>query len=239
MTVKYKRKISSDAFTPTQQSEKELQLAQDSPLQVCDILGELLTDARKETIESVVNHRTKTLHIAVEGVHDPHNTAAIIRTADAYGIQNIHIIEGNTRFRSSAAVTQGAHKWIDIHIYKDAETFTAQMKQQQVTVLVAAMDGEHAVQSLHCSQPIVLVFGNESEGITHKMRSLADGAFQIPMFGFVESFNVSVAAAISISSLRQNGEGNLSAVEKDILKARYYLRSVRAGYDVVMRRSDL
>ncbi|MBN2530680.1 MAG: RNA methyltransferase [Deltaproteobacteria bacterium] len=235
MTVNFKRKISSDAFTPTKQSKKALSLAKSEPQKVCDILGPILTDARRDVIERAISHRTKTLQVAVEGVHDPHNTAAIIRSADAFGIQHIHIIEGATKFKSSAAVTQGSHKWIDLHVYPDTDTFVATMRQQQIRILVAAMDGAISVSDVNTTTPLVLVFGNEAEGISDRLRLAADGAFQIPMFGFVESFNVSVAAGIAISTLRRKGGGDLTPSEKSILKARYYLRSVRAGYDIVKR----
>ncbi len=235
MTVKFKRKISSDAFTPTRQSEKELQLAVTAPQKVHAMLGHILSEERKEVIENVISHRTNRLHVAIEGVHDPHNTAAIIRTADAFGVQNIHIIEGATRFRSSASVTQGAHKWIDVHMYADSATFIAQMQSEGIRVLVAAMDGAENVSDVTVDRPTVLVFGNEAEGISEQMRQLADGAFKIPMYGFVESFNVSVAAGISIATIRKRGEGHLTDEEQAILRARYYLRSVRAGYDIVTR----
>ena len=235
MTVKFKRKISSDAFTPTRQSVKEMELAVAAPQKVHAILGDILSEERREVIENVVSHRTNRLHVAIEGVHDPHNTAAIIRTADAFGVQNIHIIEGATRFRSSASVTQGAHKWIDVHMYPDAATFMAQMRSDGIRVLVAAMDGAENVADVTIDCPVVLVFGNEAEGISEQMRQLAEGAFKIPMYGFVESFNVSVAAGISIATIRRHGEGHLTLEERAILKARYYLRSVRAGYDIVTR----
>ena len=235
MTVKYKRKISSEVFTPTRQSEKEQVLAREAPQKVINVLGEMMTDERRETIDFVVSNRTNTLHVAIEGVHDPHNTAAIIRSADAFGIQNIHIIEGETRFKSSASVTQGAHKWIDVHVYPDTATFIEAMRQQGMKILVAAMDGAVDVADVDISEPIVLVFGNEAAGISDEMRSQADGAFKIPMFGFVESFNVSVAAGISIATLRQKGGGDLSQEAQSVLKARYYLRSVRAGYEIIKR----
>ncbi|MBN2719054.1 MAG: RNA methyltransferase [Deltaproteobacteria bacterium] len=235
MTVKYRRKISSDVFTPTRQSEKEQLLARKDPRRVCEILGKMMTDERRATIDNVVANRTQMLHVAIEGVHDPHNTAAIIRSADAFGIQNIHIIEGATRFKSSAAVTQGAHKWVDVHVYADTSSFLEKMRDQQMRVFVAAMDGAVAVANVDITTPLVLVFGNEAEGISAQMRAGADGAFRIPMFGFVESFNVSVAAGITIAMLRQHGGGDLSEPERDILVARYYLRSVRAGYDIVNR----
>ncbi len=88
---------------------------------------------------------------------------------------------------------------------------------------------------MNLDTPLVLVFGNEAAGVSDTMKSLADGAFKIPMFGFVESFNVSVAAAISTSALRKLGGSELGVEEAAVLKARYYLRSVRAGVDIVNR----
>jgi tRNA (guanosine-2'-O-)-methyltransferase len=147
---------------------------------------------------------------------------------------NIHIIEGRTKFKSSMAVTQGAHKCVDIKIWENCNLFAAEMKRSNRRILVAAMDGAQDVYKMEISQPVVLVFGNEAEGISREMFELADGAFKIPMYGFVESFNVSVAAAISVSALRHGRVGDLCDVEKKILKARYYMRAVRAGFDIVM-----
>lgn len=230
-----KRRITSDVFTPKGHSEEEIELATRHSSVVIEQLGTMLTEARIDTINKVVENRTSTLHVAVEGVHDPHNTAAIMRTADAFGLQNVHIIEGKSSFRSSAAVTQGAHKWIDVSVYRDTPEFVRKMREQKLKILVAAMDGAIDVDKIELDCPHVLVFGNEAEGISQQMFELADGAFKIPMFGFVESFNVSVAAAISVSTLRSGGGGDLERTQQDVLKARYYLKSVRAGNEIVKR----
>ena len=231
-----KKRLNADLFTPTGQSVEERRLAASHPEAVVAAIGPMLTEERRAVIENAVRHRCKTLHVAVEGVHDPHNTAAIIRSADAYGILNIHIIENpQAKFRSSAAVTQGAHKWVEVHVHPDTPAFVSAMQEQGVLILVADMDGAVDVGEVSTAAPVVLVFGNEAEGISDRMRSLADGAFKIPMYGFVERFNVSVAAAISISTLRAGGGGDLTPSEQDTLRARYYLRSVRAGVDIVRR----
>jgi len=228
-----KKKLTADVITRTGQDRAELELASANPLAVLEALEPVLTESRKEIIYSVVRHRTQMLHVAVEGVHDPHNTAAILRTADAFGILNVHIIEGSSKFRSSAAVTQGAHKWLDVNVHKDTRQFIDAMHEQKIKVLAAAMEGAIDVSAIELDAPVVLVFGNESEGISKEMLDLCDGVFKIPMFGFVESFNVSVAAAISMAALRRGGAGDLSASEQLVLKARYCLRSVRGGIDIV------
>jgi tRNA (guanosine-2'-O-)-methyltransferase len=229
------RAIDGDLFRPRGQVRREIDLAGSCPAEVIRVLGPRLSDARRQRIDDVVAQRTRTLAIAIEGLHDPHNTAAVIRSADAFGIQDRHVVEGTSRFASSRKVTQGAHKWVDISFWSTAEVFAARMREQGRQVLVADMAGSVPVDELEIDQPTVIVFGNEAEGISEPMRELADGAFRIPMRGFSESFNVSVAAAISLSTLRRDLPGDLAPADADILRARFYLRAVRAGYDIGMR----
>ena len=213
---------------------RELDLAKSNPGEVIRVLGPRLSEERKRRVDEVAANRTGKLAVAIEGVHDPHNTAAVIRTADAFGILEVHIVEGAAKFRSSRKVTQGAHKWVDIGIWSTAELFIEAMKARGRRVLVAVMDGSKSVRDLSpIEEPTVLVFGNEAEGISDAMLACADGTFRIPMYGFVESFNISVAAGISIATLREGGGGDLSARDLKVLRARYYLRSVSAGYDIV------
>jgi len=228
------RAIDGDLFRPRGQVRKEIDLARAAPGEVIRILGQRLSEERRRRIDGVVASRTRRLAAVVEGVHDPHNTAAVIRTADAYGLQEVHVIEGEKRFLSSRKVTQGAHKWVDIAVWSSVEPFFERMREQGRRVLVSDMEGAIDVRELEIDRPTALVFGNEADGISVRMRAAADGAFKIPMHGFVESFNVSVAAAITLSTLRADGRGDLSPPEAAVLRARFYLRAVRAGYDIVM-----
>ena len=214
---------------------KEVQLAQTSPEQVVAILGPRLSDERRNRIDGVVSHRTHELTVAIEGVNDPHNTAAVIRSADAFGVQVVHVLERGIRFRSSRKVTQGAHKWIDLGVWQRADQFCDAMRAEGKKVLIAAADGEADLGKMDDQGGLALVFGNEHEGVSAEMRQHADGAFRIPMWGFVESLNISAAAAIVLSSLRRDGQGTLSPKEQGILRARFYLRAVRAGFDIVQR----
>jgi len=226
--------IDGDIFRPRGQIARELDLAAASPREVISVLGPRLSEERRARIDSAIASRTRRLAVAVEGLHDPHNTAAVMRTADAHGVQDVHIIENGARFQSSRKVTQGAHKWIDVSVWKTPDTFAARARRDGRRILVADMEGSIPLEEIALDTPTTLVFGNEAEGITGRMRELADGAFRVPMYGFVESLNVSVAAAIAIAELRRGGQGDLPEEEALELKARFYLRAVRAGYDIVM-----
>jgi tRNA (guanosine-2'-O-)-methyltransferase len=221
-----------DAFRPRPMAERERELARTNARGVIDALGPRLSEERRRRIDAVVANRTARLQVALEGVHDPHNAAAVVRTADAYGVQRVHIVEHGVRFRASRKVTQGAHKWVDISVWRSPAPFVEAMRGAGLRVLVAAMDGAEALHDLDAARPTALVFGNEADGISKELRDLADGAFRIPMHGFVESFNVSVAAAIAMSTLRARGGGDLAPAEADELRARFYLRAVRAGYEI-------
>jgi tRNA (guanosine-2'-O-)-methyltransferase len=180
----------------------------------------------------VVNNRIRRLTAAVEGVADPHNTAAVIRTAEAFGLETVHIIENDASFRSTHRVTRGTHKWIDFSVWKNPDEFAEAVRAQGKIILAADARAERSLYDLDSKLPTALVLGNERKGISDKMRALSDGAFFIPMKGFAESLNVSVAAAVSISTLCRKISGDLCDDEKAVLKARYFLRAVSAGYDI-------
>ncbi len=224
-----------DVFRPRGQARREIELARAEPERVVRALSGFLTETRRERIEQVLARRTRRLVLATEGIYDPHNSAAVVRTAEAFGLQTVHVVEGPCRFRSSRKVTQGAHKWVDLAVWSRPEPFALRMRAEGREVLVAAMDGARRLEDLTLERPLALVFGNESEGVSPRMRELSDGAFSIPMHGFVESLNVSVAAAIATFALRADGAGDLDPDDLRVLRARFYLRAVRAGHDIVMR----
>ena len=223
-----------DIFRPKSQLTKEIELANQFTQEVIQVLGERLSNERRERIDAVVSHRTGGLTVAVEGVYDPHNTAAVIRTADAFGLQAVHVIERGHRFLSSRKVTQGSHKWIDLEIWKGVQPFIESVHREGKKVLVAAADARTSLDELDPEEPMALVFGNEHEGVSKEMRQCCDSSFCIPMYGFVESMNISVAAAIAIADLRRGGGGDLTPEQAHVLRARFYLRAVRAGYDIAM-----
>ncbi len=222
-----------DIFKPKGQLKAEIDLATAHPKQAVEILRPFIAAERFEFIEWVVENRIRHLTAAVEGVFDPHNTAAVIRTAEAFGMQTVHIIENDTPFQSTRRVTRGTHKWIDFAVWKAPEAFAPAVRSENKKIFVADARADRSLYDLDPEAPCAVVFGNEQKGISDAMRRLSDGAFYIPMKGFAESFNVSVAAAVTISTLCKNEAGDLSQNEKLVLKARYCLRAVRAGYDIM------
>ncbi len=224
-----------DVFRPKGQLAREIELATQAADEVVEILAGKLSKQRRRRIDAVVAHRTRRITVAIDGVRDPHNTAAVMRTADAFGLQVVHVIENGTRFLSSRKVTQGAHKWIDLGVWDHAEQFVEAVHNEGKKVFVAAADGAMSLNELDATSPMAIVFGNEHKGVSPELRMLCDGTFRIPIFGFAQSINISAAAAISLAVLRCDGDGDLTPKEADVLRARFYLRAVRAGYDIAIK----
>ena len=221
-----------DIFKPKGQLKREIDLAETQAERIVEILAPYISEERTAFIDRVVRGRIRSLTAAVEGVADPHNTAAVIRTAEAFGMQTVHIVENDATFQSTRRVTRGTHKWIDFAIWKTPATFVEAVRAEGKQVLTADARATLSIEEIDPNTPCALVFGNERKGISEEMRRLSDGAFFIPMQGFAESLNVSVAAAVSIHTLCRQKTGDLSTREQQVLKARYYLRAVRAGYDI-------
>ena len=224
-----------DIFKPKGQLKREIDLAERHAERVVEILGDFVSEERAQFFDRVIQSRIRKLTVAVDGVTDPHNTAAVIRTAEAFGMQTVHIVENGTPFQSSRRVTRGTHKWIDFAVWKTPSQFADAVKGEGKRILTAEAGAAVPLDELDPNIPTALVFGNEKDGISEEMRALSDGNFYIPMDGFAESLNVSVAAAVSIHSLCRRISGDLSPREQSVLKARYYLLSVRAGYDIAVQ----
>jgi tRNA (guanosine-2'-O-)-methyltransferase len=188
----------------------------------------MVTQERLERIEQVVAGRLKGLVMVCENFANPHNAAAILRTCEALGILNVYIIEEQVPFEPSRAVTQGAEKWLEVKRFRRAERAFSELKEKGYRIYIA-MPGRGAlpVEELPVGEPLALVFGNEKEGVSKKALGVCDGSFNVPMWGFVESFNVSVAAAISLYiSARRRREilgsaGDLSPEEREALREKY------------------
>lgn len=192
------------------------------------VVAAMVTQERLERIERVVAGRLKGLAVVCENFANPHNAAAILRTCEALGILNVYIIEELVPFEPSRAVTQGAEKWLSVKRFRRAERAFPELKEAGFRIY-AAVPGKGAipVEELPVEEPLALVFGNEKEGVSERALGFCDGTFRIPMWGFVESFNVSVAAAISlyISARRRRDllgtDGDLAPEEREALRRRY------------------
>lgn len=167
-----------------------------------DYLFSLVTQNKREKINQIIKNRTRYLTIVLENVSQSHNASAILRTCDILGIQDIHVVESSRTFTADNEIAKGASKWIDVHHYENIKECAAQLKKNGY-ILVATTPHErgHTLPELPITRKIALMFGTESVGLSQEALALADEFVTIPMYGFTESFNISVSVAICLYDL--------------------------------------
>ena len=200
---------------------------------VIEALSPVVTAERLARIQGVIDGRTEHLVVVLDRLADPHNSSAVLRSADAFGIQNVHAIVGSHGFRASRGVSKGTQRWLDVIRYESAGTCVSRLKEAGFSIYVAAMDAAASPDDLRGVERLAVVFGNEHRGVSSEMRAAADGTFSIPMRGFVESLNVSVAAAITMQTLTAIERPRLSPTRKRELLARFLMNSVRNADEII------
>lgn len=171
----------------------------------------LLLEERKARIRQVVSWRTRAFVVVLDKLEDTFNMAAVLRTCEGMGLQEVHVVDNPEHpFRPHPKVTQGCDKWLDIHRYKDFARCQKALSERGFLLLAsAAGQGAQSLYELKFDRPTALVFGNERFGISKDALALCDGQFWIPMRGFTQSFNISVAVAATLSCVRARREGSV------------------------------
>lgn len=206
-------------------------------------IGPLLTDSRKKRIDEVVRSRCFDVAVVLEGIYDRGNISAVMRTGEGLGFANFHVIETQERFKEANRVTQGADKWVETKRWKTTAEAVRALKGQGKRIVVTALN-ERAkpIHEIDFSVPSAIVLGNEKEGASQEIIDAADDVVIIPMTGFVQSFNISVAGALSLFQIlrdretRRKRNGDLTEEQQRILAAYYYLRTQDSAEDVLRQK---
>ena len=159
-----------------------------------------MTPERYERIRKTLEMRQPDLTVITDEVYKPHNLAAIARTCDAVGIPKIHCVWPRDRYRLKTAATAGSSDWIEVQTHADIETGIRELQDNGVKVVAAHLtDRAIDYRDYDFTQPTALLMGTEKEGVSDAASDMADEHLIIPMRGMVQSFNVSVAAAIILN----------------------------------------
>ncbi|HIJ74864.1 MAG TPA: RNA methyltransferase [Candidatus Hydrogenedentes bacterium] len=207
---------------------------------VIAILEPLISPRRRARIDRTVANRTYAVTPVMEGLYDRGNVSAVLRTAEGLGYQSVHIIETSARFKQARQVSQGAEKWLDITRWETTKACIDHLKSLGYRILATTLDSARPIGEYAFDEPTALVFGNERDGVTPELLERADGRIVVPMLGFSQSFNISVAAAISLYHIHQDRcarlgrHGDLSPTETRILTAQYYRRSVASADKILL-----
>lgn len=167
-------------------------------------LEDQLTPKRRDLFNKVLNERTNHITVATEDVYQLHNTSAVIRSCDVFGIQNIHVIEERNRKKIDREIAMGAQKWVSLNRYHSTGECVETLKEKGYQIVATIPHGKAIdLHDFDISQPSAIFFGTEKDGLSAEVISGADQFLKIPMRGFTDSLNISVSAAIILQHLTQ------------------------------------
>jgi tRNA (guanosine-2'-O-)-methyltransferase len=173
-------------------------------------LEQFVSEERKSTFHDVLDNRTRHFTLVLEDLFQKHNVSAVIRSADVFGIQDLHIIENEYNNFISRRVAKGAQKWMTFYPYSkvgedNTQVCIDKLKAEGYKIIVTSPHLEASdLRDFPIENKAAIVLGAEKNGVSQKMMDAADGFLKIPMVGFTESLNVSVAAALIMESLSYN-----------------------------------
>lgn len=211
-----------------------------------EYLSQFVSEERDALFEKVLENRTRHITVALEDIYQPQNASAVIRTCDILGIQDLHIIEQKNTYQINPDVVIGSSQWINIYNYKESENNTLEtvnkLKEKGYRI-VATTPGKIStnLQDFDLEKgKIALFFGTELTGLTDTLLKNADENLKIPMFGFTQSFNISVSAAIILQNLTHklrmsNIEWQLTQEEKQDIKLEWLKTSIPKS-DLIIKR---
>ncbi len=211
-----------------------------------DFMRSLKLDKRNELMDKVLKDRTRYITVGLENIYQPHNASAVLRSCDCFGIQDVHIIENEYQYEFNPQVSLGSAQWLTLHRYNTTANNTpaclAQLKKEGYR-LVATTPDDRAV-SIHdfdvTKGKFALLFGTEKFGLTPEACDMADEFIRIPMYGFTESFNISVSVSLCLFHFterirRENLDWELS--DEDQLDVYLnWLRSTTTNSEMIERK---
>jgi tRNA (guanosine-2'-O-)-methyltransferase len=165
-------------------------------------LESFITENRKEGFLRVLQNRTKHFTIAMEDVYQLHNTSAVMRSCEVFGIQELNVIEQKFGKRIDTEIAMGAQKWVDVFRYNSVQSCMDEMRAKGYQIIATTPhDDSCLLHEFDITKPAALFFGTERDGLSQEVLDQADGFLKIPMVGYTESLNISVSAAIIIQDI--------------------------------------
>ena len=200
-----------------------------------------LTEKRKQRFDAVLSQRTKHFTVATEDVYQLHNTSAVIRSCDVFGIQEINIVEERNTKRIDREIAMGAQKWVDLNRFNSVKDCIQDLKQKGYQIVATTPHtNDCLLYDFDVTKKSCFFFGRETEGLSDEVINQADSFLKIPMVGFTESLNISVSAAIILqhvtSKLKQlDINWQLTDQEKNEKKLDWIKKTIHS-YDKIVER---
>lgn len=208
--------------------------------QLYEAAAELFSDNKRQLLDRLVQNRTRHICVVLEDIFQSHNASAVLRSCDCFGVQDVHVIEDRNRYAPNSDVSMGSDKWVDYYKHPDIlQTYDHLHRQGYRIIATLPHENDTLITDLDISQPTALVFGTELTGLTQEAIDHADGYVKVPMYGFTESFNISVCAALSLFCLTEKMRADpsihwqLSDDEQATLKLYWCMQVIRDGRHVM------
>ena len=210
-------------------------------LNLIEHLESYLTESRKERFAKVLSQRTKHFTVATEDVYQLHNTSAVIRSCDVFGIQEVHVVEEINSKRIDREIAMGAQKWVDINRYHSVKAAISELKQNGYQIVATTPHKNDAMlHDFDVSKKSCFFFGRETQGLSQDVIDEADCFLKIPMSGFTESLNISVSAAIILqhvtTKLKQsNIKWQLTEAEQQEKRLDWCKKTIKSYEEIIER----
>lgn len=206
---------------------------------VIEALSPLLSETRRARIEAVLDQRLCSVALGVEDLHRNHNGSACLRTAEGLGLMDIVAAELRNPYpldedeHHNRRVTAHAHNWVELHRVDTSAGLVEWARARDMRIFGAGPRGDLTLEAIPVDRPLLVLFGNEAAGLRDETMAACDGVFRIPMYGFTESFNVSVSVGMTLQTVTHrrrallDGAGDMPAERKARLLAEWLARDVR------------
>jgi tRNA (guanosine-2'-O-)-methyltransferase len=193
-------------------------------LKYLSFLENMLTENRKERFLEILQNRTNHFTVAIEDVFQLHNTSAVMRSCEVFGIQELHVVEEKFGKRIDAEIAMGAQKWVDVIRYDTIDDCIENLKNKGYQIIATTPhENDCLLEDFDITKKSALFFGTEKAGLSESVLKRADGFLKIPMVGFTESLNISVSAAIilqNISTRLRKSNINWQLSDEELLEKR-------------------
>lgn len=209
--------------------------------QLLEYLESYLTEHRRNLFKEILSSRTRHFTVVTEDIKQLHNTSAVMRSCDIFGIQDLHVVEELEGKRIDKEIAMGAQKWVSLHRYGNINQCINILKNQGYRIVATTPHKDSQfLDDFDVTQKAAFFFGKESEGLSDKVISQADSFLKIPMYGFTESLNISVAAAIIlqqvVSKLRKTSiDWKLSKEEQLHIRFEWTKKSIKSIAQIIER----
>ena len=213
--------------------------------QLLAYLEGFISEERKERFLEVLEERTKYITVAIEDVYQKHNTSAVIRSCEVFGIQEAHVIENKNVKVLDKEIAMGAEKWVDVYSYPNSDSCIETLRKQGYKIIATTPHAEDCLlPDFEIDGKTALFFGTEKDGLSETVLNQADGFLKIGMHGFTESLNISVSAAIILQDLvtklrKTNLDWGLTPVEKLEKRLDWTKKSIKSIDDILTRYDTL